>query len=171
MEVLRATRACRLPDWAIGAGVLRDLVWDELHGGFEPGRVNDVDVAFFDPDDLSQERDVRAERALRSRLPHAPWQAKNQAAVHTWYEHRFGIAVEPLTSTAEAAATWPETATAVAVRLLDDDHIHVFAPFGLEDLFRGIWRRNPTRVTVEESRRRLVRKFDPNWWPKMRIVD
>lgn len=171
MAVLRAVRACQLPDWAVGAGVIRDLVWDELHSGFEPGRVRDVDVAFFDPDDLTPARDQRAERALRSQLPHIPWEATNQAAVHTWYERRFGITADPLTSTAEAVATWPETATAVAVRLLHDDRIEVLAPLGLDDLLGAIWRRNPTRVTVEESRRRLSGKFDPNRWPGVTIAD
>jgi uncharacterized protein len=41
-----------------------------------------------------------------------PWEAKNQAAVHLWYERRFGQAVGPLTSIAEAVATWPETVSA-----------------------------------------------------------
>ena len=43
-----------LPDAWTGAGVLCDLVRGELYGtGFTPGEVHDVDVAFFDPADLS----------------------------------------------------------------------------------------------------------------------
>ena len=38
-------------------------------------------------------------------------------------------------SMADAMRFWPETATAVAVRLDADDAIDVVAPFGLEDLF------------------------------------
>src|SRR5919204_899193 len=43
MEVLRAARACHPPEWVVGAGVLRNLVWDHLHGfaphwGDEPQR-------------------------------------------------------------------------------------------------------------------------------------
>lgn len=171
MCVLRAARTCALPDWLVGAGALRDLVWDGMHGGFDPAAVKDVDLAFFDPDDLSRERDRDAERALRALLPDVAWDAKNQAAVHTWYERRFGVAVEPLVSAADGVATWPETATAVAVRLRPDDRVEVVAPCGLGDLLAGVWQHNPRRATVEEYRRRLERKHVAERWPKIRVVD
>ena len=31
-EILEAVAAIALPDWAVGGGVLRSLVWDRLHG-------------------------------------------------------------------------------------------------------------------------------------------
>jgi hypothetical protein len=42
-DVLRAARTCNPPEWVVGAGVLRNLVWDHLHGfaphwGDEPQR-------------------------------------------------------------------------------------------------------------------------------------
>ncbi len=119
MGVLRAVRQAGLPDAWVGAGVLRDLVWGELYGpGFTPGEVHDVDVAFFDPADKSRRRDEQATARLLAAGPGIPWQARNQAAVHTWYSGKFGgEPVAPLLSVADAVATWPETATAVAVRL------------------------------------------------------
>lgn len=171
MDVLRAARACDLPDWLVGAGILRNLVWDEMHGGFDPANLRDVDVAFFDPGDLSTACEKEAESALRFRLPDVPWDAKNEAAVHLWYERRFGVPVAPLTSSADAVGTWPETATAVAVRLYAAGELQVVAPCGLGDLFRGICRRNPRRVTVEEYRLRLQRKRVAQRWPEVRIVD
>jgi hypothetical protein len=170
MAVLEAARDCHPPDWWVGAGALRDLVWDGLHGGFDPARVKDVDLAFFDPADLSRERDQAVERQLAARLANVHWDAKNQAAVHTWYERRFGFSVEPLASAAEGVATWPETATAVAVRLLDDDELEVTAPWGLQDLLRGVCRRNPERVSIDEYRRRLAAKQVATRWPRVRIV-
>lgn len=123
VSVLTAVRATGLPSAWTGAGVLRDLVWGRRYGdGFEPGQVRDVDVAFFDPDDLSRRRDVEATAVLREILPDVVWEATNQAAVHTWYSEFFGgPPVAPLRSTAEGVATWPETATAVAVRLVAAD--------------------------------------------------
>jgi hypothetical protein len=171
MRVLEAARACRAPDCWVGAGALRDLVWDELHGGFSPAGVKDVDVAFFDPHDLRPERDQAVEDELRRLLPGVRWDAKNQAAVHLWYERRFGLAVEPLHSTADGVATWPETATAVALRLRDDGTLAITAPCGLSDLLDGVCRRNPRRVTVEEFRRRVRAKRVAERWPKVRIVD
>jgi hypothetical protein len=130
MRVLEAVRDEPVPDAWTGAGVLRDLVWGQRYGpGFSPERVRDVDVAFFDSYDLSRAYDDRVTEQLRRRLPRVPWEARNQAAVHTWYSGKFGGgAVEPLTSIHDAVGTWPETATAVAVRLRTDDVIEVCAP-------------------------------------------
>lgn len=171
MDVLRAARACELPDWAVGAGMLRDLVWDEMHGGFDPALVKDVDVAFFDPSDLTPGRDMAADDCLVRALPGVTWEATNQAAVHLWYPDWFGHAVEPLSSMADGVATWPETATCVAVRLRDDDSIEVVAPCGLVDLLGGVCRRNPRRVTLEQYRRRVERKRVAERWPKVRVLD
>jgi uncharacterized protein len=100
-----------------------------------------------------------------------PWDAKNQAAVHRWYGRVFGGEVPPLASAADGVATWPETATAVAVRLDDGDELRVVAPCGLEDLFALVCRRNPRRVSVDQYRRRLREKRVAERWPKVTIVD
>jgi uncharacterized protein len=172
MSVLEAARASRAPDCWVGAGALRDLVWDGMHeGGFSPDRVKDVDVAFFDPHDLRPERDLAVEELLGRLLPGVRWDAKNQAAVHLWYEGRFGSAVDPLLSTADGVGTWPETATAVAVQLRGDGELAIVAPCGLTDLLTGVWRRNPRRVTVAEYRRRLHAKRVPERWPRVQIID
>jgi uncharacterized protein len=171
MALLEAVRDCAIPEWAVGGGVIRNLVWDHLHGYPRPTPVADVDVAFFDPDDLCREREQAVEQALRERLPHVPWDVKNQAAVHLWYERVFGHAVAPLQSLEEAVSTWPETATSVAVRLAANDELLVVAPFGLEDLFQMILRRNPRRVSLEQFRRRVGDKRIPQKWPMVRIID
>jgi uncharacterized protein len=171
MGVLRAARSCDPPRWVIGAGVLRNLVWDHLSGRRQRTEPNDVDLAYFDPLDLRPEAEHTFEECLRLILPNVPWEVKNQAAVHLWYERRFGYAVPALDSIQAAVATWPETATAVAVRLLADDRLEVIAPFGLADLFGMILRWNRTRVTVEEFRRRSSSKRIRERWPDVQIVE
>jgi len=169
MEVLVAARDVDPPDWLVGGDVLRGLVWDRLHGR-PPGGPRDVDLAFFDPARLDPARDAEVESALRRRLDGVPWDAKNQAAVHTWYGRVFGGEVAPLTSSADGVATWPETATAVAVRLLPDDRLQVVAPCGLDDLFGLVCRRNPRRVGVQHYQRRLRGKRVAERWPRVRVV-
>jgi hypothetical protein len=171
MSLLGHAVAVGAPDWWIGAGVIRDLVWDQRFGsGFDPANVRDVDVAFFDPDDLSRARDHDIQAAFEAQDPTVVWDAKNQAAVHLWYPARFGIEVEPFASVAEAVGTWPETATCIAVRLLTDGPLETLAPYGLEDLLDGIWRCNPKRVTSAEARRRLLAKDPARRWPRVRVV-
>ncbi|MEU6202757.1 nucleotidyltransferase family protein [Micromonospora musae] len=172
LNVLIAVRGAGLPDAWVGAGVLRDLAWGQRYGpGFDPQAVRDVDVAFFDPHDLTPSNDAAATELLRRREPLVPWEATNQAAVHTWYEGVFNAApVAALNSIADAVATWPETATCVAVRLDHADTLHVCAPLGLDDLLNGVWRRNPRRVTIEISRARLARHEPSRRWPRVRVI-
>jgi len=170
MRALDAVTASGLPCAWIGAGAIRDLVWGRYHGGFDPATVKDVDVAYFDADDLRMERDLAAQEMLWRVGPGLPWEATNQAAVHLWYHHYFGGApVESIASVHDAVATWPETATCVAVRN-GPDGIEVCAPHGVADLLDGVWRVNPVRVTPAISRARLARQRVQVRWPRVRIV-
>jgi hypothetical protein len=167
---LVGVRELALPDWYVGGGVVRNLVWDYLHGYAEPSWPGDVDVAYFDAENTSRERDILEEERLRRLLPDIRWDVKNQAGVHEWFEELFGYPVSPLSSTREAVATWPETASAVALTLTPSDEIEVYAPLGLEDLFDMVVRRNPARVTAELYVRRIAEKRYAERWPKVRIV-
>jgi hypothetical protein len=59
----------------------------------------------------------------------------------------------------------------IAVRLGRHGELEIAAPFGLDDLFDGIWRRNPRRVTVREYRARLERKRPGQRWRGITVVD
>ena len=167
MGVLTTVRDADLPDAWVGAGALRDLVWGERFGaGFNPTSVRDVDVAYFDPDHLDPGRDALMTARLTAARPDLPWEATNQAAVHRWYP----APIAPLTSVTAAVATWPETATAVAVRLTARDRLEVCAPLGLDDLLGGVWRHNPRQVTVAESRARPARHRPAERFPGVRVI-
>lgn len=170
MGLLEAVRDCDPPDWLLGGGVLRNLVWNRLHGYPDDAHLKDVDVAYFDPEYLSREKDEAVETVLAARSPGVAWDAKNQAAVHLWYERRFGFAVPPLRSAAHGVATYPETATSVGVHLMRHDDLRVHAPCGLEDLFGLVLRRNPRRVTPEIFRRRAIEKKIVERWPKVTVI-
>ena len=188
VSALDAVAASGLPDAWIGAGVIRDVVWGQLHDGFDPALVRDVDVVFFDPGDLSRARDEAAQRRLGELG--RPWEASNQAAVHTWFHEYFGgPPVPPFASVHEAVATWPETATCVAIRRAAGDPapgdpapgdpapgdpasggLEVCAPHGLADLIGRTWRRNPVRVSLATSRERLARQRVAARWPGVTII-
>jgi uncharacterized protein len=170
MQALRAARDVGAPDWLVCAGAIRDAVWDALHDRPPTALPRDVDLGFFDSRDLNAERDEAVEAALRARAPALPWEAKNQAAVHLWYPQRFGLAVPPFRSCAEAVATFPETAACVGVRLLVDDDMLVVAPHGLGDLLGCVCRHNPARVPPGVYERRVAEKGWRERWPRMRYV-
>ena len=171
MAALDAAHRSGLPQAWVGAGVIRDVVWGDRHGRFDPAEVRDIDVAYFDPADLTRQRDEAAQQALQS-VADLPWEATNQAAVHTWYHEYFGgPPVEPFRCVHDAVATWPETATCVAVRIVPGtEDIDVCAPHGLADLLGGVWRVNPVRVTAEISTARLARQRVRTRWPLVTVL-
>jgi hypothetical protein len=105
-----------------------------MHEVDEPTPIRDVDVAYFDDSNLARERDDALAQQLRERRPEVPWELTNQAGVHLWYETKFGFPIPPARSIEDAVGMWPETATAVAVRLQPDNSLYVVAPCGLTDL-------------------------------------
>lgn len=171
MAALRAVRSLELNSWCIGAGAVRNLVWDALHEFDTPSVLADVDVAYFDATNLSLERDAALQETLKQLRPDVPWEVTNQAAVHLWFERYFGHPVEPLNSLEAAVATWPEYATCVGIRLEHDDTITVIAPHGLDDLFGIIVRRNPVRVSVDTYRERVAQKRYVERWPRVIVVE
>jgi hypothetical protein len=170
MAALRAVRQLQLGSWCSGAGAVRNLVWDALHAFPAPSSLPDIDVAFFDHTRLAPEYEAQLQERLAEILPGAPWEVSNQAAVHLWFEGAFGHAVPPLSSLEDAVATWPEYATAVGLKLEDDDSISVIAPHGLEDLFAMVVRHNRTRASVATYRQRVAQKRYTARWPRVTVL-
>lgn len=167
---LQAARSLDLASWCIGAGAVRNLVWDALHGHSGPSHLADLDFVYFDAADLDARRDAALQRQLCLAAPQIPWEVTNQAGVHLWFERYFGHAVAPLRSLHEAVASWPEYATSVGLRLRADDTIEVIAPHGLDDLFNCVVRRNPARVSVASYQQRCAQKDYTRRWPKVTVL-
>jgi hypothetical protein len=170
MGVLEAVRDRDPPEWLVAGGALYKPVWNHLHGYEETRHVGDVDVIFFDPEDLRPERDLSVERRLHVLRPNVRWQAKNQAAVHLWHGERFGYAVAPFGSAEEALCASPAKATAVGVRLLRGGGLYVASPLGLDDLFGMVLRRNPRRVSAEGFQRWVSEGRFLQRWPGVEVI-
>lgn len=170
MTALDAVSEMGLQQWCIGAGVIRNIVFDHLDGG-SMTPIRDVDVAYFDLSDLSDHKDREYEHTLKVSMPNVPWEVTNQAAVHLWFRRKFGYDVPPLSSIKEAVVTWPETCTAIGVTKMPKDGYKVYAPCGLEDLFGMVIRRNPARVDVRTYNARISGKQYDRCWKSVRIIN
>ncbi len=165
-QILAHVRNLALPDCWIGAGFVRNTIWALLSGDKTAGTANDVDVIWFDPMHTKPEFDAQIEQQLTRVESTIPWSVKNQARMHA----RNGD--EPYASCAHALSFWPETATAVAVRLTEAGEIETLAPFGLQDLFDGVVRPTPRfrrdKLDLFEKRWREKRWLEQ--WPFLRVV-
>lgn len=167
MEALSALRHLHLPDGWIGAGFVRDAVWAHLHQHPQPPVPADVDVVWFDDSQRSEAQDRALEATLKRLSPAFNWSVKNQARMH----RRNGDA--PYCSTEEALRFWPETATAVGVRLTDNHRLETIAPYGLEDLFELRLRPTP-RFEYDKRAIFMQRVAQKRWlvrYPLLRIIE
>lgn len=153
-----------LPQGCIGAGFVRNLVWDHLHGRPSDCRDADVDVLWFDPVHISPDLDAALETRLRATAPDLRWSVCNQARMHL----RNGDA--PYASVADAMRAWPETATAIAAAR-DGAECRIIAPFGLADLGQMILRPTSTAPSKRAAFDDRLRSRDwPRRWPMVRIL-
>jgi hypothetical protein len=149
----------------IGAGFVRNAVWDHLSGlDTEALPPADLDVVFHDLVNVTAEQDARIEAALCAAAPDLPWSVRNQARMHERNGHR------PYRDVSDALAHWAETAAAIAARL-GPQGIEILAPFGVEDVLEIIIRPTPTfRTKPEVVSARLEAKGWRTRWPKLRVI-
>lgn len=169
MEMLDTVRSLKLASWCIGAGAVRSLVWNRLHGFAAPSHYDDVDVVYYDRV-AGPTQDDELLRRLLSLKPSVRWEVTNQASIHHWFLTRYSEVVPPLCSLAEGIATWPEYATCVGVTLSSENSIKVIAPYGLEDLFQLRVRHNPIRASAAVFNERVTSKRFSERWPMLSII-
>ena len=102
-----------------------------------------MDVVWFDAKSATSACDSALEERLSQQNSAFNWSVKNQARMHQRNGH------QPYHSTENALLYWPETATAMAVRMGGTDHIEIIAPYGLDDLFE--LRLRPTPVFAQHK--------------------
>jgi hypothetical protein len=166
MRILRLVRELELPDCWVAAGFVRSRVWDHLHERSRSPLPPDIDVIWFDAGQAEAARDASLEQVLQARENALDWSVKNQARMHERNADR------PYRSAADAMVYWPETATAVGVRLSRKGVIEVAAPFGLEDLFGLVVRPTP-RFEADKHAVYLDRLRAKKWqttWPRVTVL-
>lgn len=111
--------------WICG-GAVRNVVWDSVSGFVRETPFDDVDVIYFDPSSTAKSGEIEIADALRGQVGGIVWDVRNQARQRIGTEHK-------PKSLRDAVQLFPETCSAVAVRLVGET-IEVICPFGLDDL-------------------------------------
>uniref|UniRef100_UPI003F69058B nucleotidyltransferase family protein n=1 Tax=Streptococcus pluranimalium TaxID=82348 RepID=UPI003F69058B len=129
MMILKVIADLGLKDSWLAAGAVRNYIWNSLSGrqGFD--RATDLDVVFYDTT-VSYQETLGIEKHLKEMYPDYPWELKNQVFMHVHNPDTAGYE-----SARDAISKYPETATAVALRLIDDE-LELFVPYGLDVISR-----------------------------------
>lgn len=145
MDVLRAIRACELPQGAVFAGAVFQTIWNVRLGLNANYGIRDYDVIYFD-ENLSWEAEDASIQQLARHLPErlrGRVEARNQARVHLWFGSRFGREYPPLASADDALDRALATIHAVSVRLGMQGELVITAPLGFDDIDAMRYRAGP----------------------------
>ncbi len=100
-------------------------------------------------------------------LPGVRWSVKNEARMHIINN------LPPYTSTVDAISKFPETATALGVKLDGRKNLILTAPHGLEDVINMEIRSTPhfktSRHLASIYEDRIIKKNWPSTWNKVKV--
>lgn len=165
MNILIAAKSLNLPDWWICAGFVRSKIWDTLHNFSERTPIPDIDVIYFEPKNIDELLEKNYEEKLKSLIPNTPWSVKNEARM------QIKSNLPPYNSSVDAISKFPETATALGVKLDEEDNVILTAPLGIDDVVNLVVK--PTPFFTETKERGLIyeeRVKKKNWksiWSKL----
>ena len=167
MEIIKVASSLNLPDWWICAGFVRSKIWDTLHGFKERTETPDVDVIYFDNAKIDENFEKKLENKLKSIMPNIPWSVKNEARMHVINN------LPPYSSSEDAISKFPETATAIGVKIDKDNKLVLTSPCGIDDVINLELKPTPYFIETKELaaiyEERIIKK---NWkaiWPKIKV--
>lgn len=138
-------------------------VWNAVEGRPPGWGIKDYDVFYFDDDDVSWEAEDRVIAAAADlfRDLGARVEVRNEARVHLWYEEKFGVPAAPFTSAADAIDAFASTTCCVGITR-DTAGLHVYAPYGLADVF-AMHLRPHHRLAPQDVYDSKVEQYQARW--------
>ena len=170
--LLERLPALELPDAWLVAGCLFQTVWNLRSGHASQAGIKDYDVFYCDRTDLSPEAEAEVEARVQAYCSDLgiPIEVKNQARVHTWYPEYFGFDYPELHSARDGIERFLVPCTCVGLRVgAGIDACALYAPYGLDELYKGILRPN-WRMDQRSLFRQKALSYQQRW-PWLQIVE
>ncbi|MBP0725320.1 nucleotidyltransferase family protein [Bacillus sp. RG28] len=169
MSLIRIVKTLNLPDCWICAGFIRSKIWDVLHNFGIRTPIPDIDVIYFDSINMDESEEKKIEEYLKSLMPTIPWSVKNQARMHVINN------LPPYISSVDGISKFPETATALGVKLDQKNNVILAAPWGVKDVIN--FEVKPTPYFLESTEleniydTRVVKKNWDSIWKKVKVYN
>ena len=145
-------------------------VWNRLTGRAADHGVNDYDLAYCDPSDLSAAGEAAViDRAARVFAGiDAEVEVCNQARVPLWFGAKYGVDRKPIHSTEDAVKEFASVTHSVAIRLDAGGRPELIAPLGLEELFSLVVKPVPDISTPAQWNAKIARH--KALWPEIEFL-
>jgi hypothetical protein len=160
-ELLRLLPALNLPQCHLVAGCVYQATWNRISGRAAGWGIKDYDVFYFDDRDLSWDAEAAVTKRAADLLGPlaAQVEIKNQARVHLWYPWRFNAPYPQLRSARDGIDLYLVECTCVGIDVAGGA---LYAPYGLDDLERGVLRLN-RRIGQVDLFREKARSYRDRW--------
>jgi hypothetical protein len=164
IKVFDALDEVGITHYYVGAGAIVQSVWNEITDKQQNYGISDVDIVYYNADDLTEGDEERIAKRIKEKIGEFPLKidVKNEARVHMWYKEKFGYDIEPYKSLEDAINSWPTTSTSLGIRREGKDEWVVYAPFGIDDIFDLKLISNCRQIT-EEIYMQKVEKWNKKW--------
>lgn len=166
--ILHIVQNLHLKDAWLCAGTIRNFIWNSLSNQSSFDQETDVDVIFYDQS-LTWEDSLHIEAKLKKDYPNYRWELRNQAHMHTCTPN-----TQPYISSQDAMSKYPETCTAIGIRLDEAGQLELFCAYGLESITSFEIRPTPHFLADNERmasyRHRLAKKDWLRKWPQLTIL-
>ncbi len=166
MKLLQVVRELDLPDWWIAAGFVRSKIWDTLHGYTQRTPLPDIDVIYYDLSNIEEQVEKQLEAKLYEMVPGIGWSVKNQARMHVKNQ------LPPYQSAVDGIAHFPETVTALGVKINSANEVVLSAPYGIKDVVTLHVKPTPPfqhSDLIEVYQKRVSKKNWQTIWPNITI--
>lgn len=170
-EILDRARHLDLSDVWLAGGSLFQTVWNKLSGHPPARGIRDYDLFYFDPD-LSwsaENRVIEKAGTLFADLPSAV-EIRNQARVHLWYPEKFGSTYPKLSRSTDGIDRFLMVCAMVGIQEGENGDGIVYAPQGVEDIYRFVVRPNPASPMASSERYREKTQRWKQLWPAIEIL-
>lgn len=167
-DLLEVIRSEKTKDLYLCGGQVRNAIWDSLSGHVSNFSGDDVDVIYYDDKDISEQAETAVAERLKEKRPNLRWTVKNQArmAAHNGDNKYSNIK--------EAILAFPDTSSAIAIKLNAFGSLCMIAPYGLRPLFSMIVTPTPHIIKCGNLERYSKRIMEKRWserWSNLQIVD
>ena len=138
MKMLDFIDSLKLPNYYIAAGAIFQTVWNYYDGKPLNTGIKDIDIIYFQPDDLSVEIDLKYYKIIdefsKSLGYNFEIDVSNEARMHIWKKKNYNIEIIPYKNAEEAISRWIATVHAIGLTK-ENGILKLYSPYGLSDIF------------------------------------